>query len=902
MIPRRFNSAIKAGGLLFVMCAGAYFLWAWTPLPVIQDQLVRMPGTQPGQVMLEAPNRCFNCHGNYSSAVEPGFNWRGSMMAQASRDFLFWSCLTAAAQDSIWAVGRPNATDICERCHFPAGWLDSRSDPTNASRMVGADFDGVSCDFCHRMWNPFFETTHDGSREGDDWLGYWDETNASGTPSQPAADQTYVADATLAPSIRLFNGDDFFVANLPPSGYVESASGQYYIGSSPPKRASFADSGSRHQFLYSRFHKSRYFCSTCHDVSNPILANLGADPASPLPSELESAFSYFHVERTFSEFMLSDFGLQGGAATNPEFQAQGAPEVVHAASCQDCHMRDVSGVAASRGGMAVNRPAGSTEHPQSGLPLHDLTGGNAWVSWVLASTVPTSANYDALNDQLLNQGPAVLTLDLTQGLGVDPSAMLAGVDRAVQQLRLAATVQNLAYDPTTGTVSFRVLNNTGHKLLAGFPEGRRMFVNLRAYAGGALVYQVNPYDAVAGTLKGLAYQYIPDVGLPDPEPLGPDEVYIDELVYEMKPSSTLTGETKTFHFALADGRYKDNRIPPKGFRIADAPERLAVPVWHGSDTAGYFTAEEYAGGFDDVSLVLPVAADLVEVDLYYQTTSREYIEFLRDEINGTGNLTLSSPTPSGEPEAYVVQTDPFFSQLRAWGQTLWDLWVHNMNVSGATPLLMASASTGTTFGCEAPTPTLLSAIAGHMLITVTWTDEAVTDPDVTGYNLYYDQGGQVQLISALGLETSFADTNLTNGLEYCYTVASTYADCESPLSGVLCGTPSNQAGLIGVSLLETAGGTVFTAGGAVTFQATVVNNTGAPVADATVSLSVEGPSPASLVSNPSGADGIATASWVTRRRGPNRTLPGVYTATVTDVARADSVWDGIPISTSLTIQ
>jgi hypothetical protein len=72
---------------------------AWPTLPVADDPLVRMPGTQPNQVALEAPTRCLNCHGGYDPAVEPGFNWKGSMMAQAARDFLYWSCLTVAAQD-----------------------------------------------------------------------------------------------------------------------------------------------------------------------------------------------------------------------------------------------------------------------------------------------------------------------------------------------------------------------------------------------------------------------------------------------------------------------------------------------------------------------------------------------------------------------------------------------------------------------------------------------------------------------------------------------------------------------------------------------------------------------------------------------------------------------------------
>ncbi|MEJ2698015.1 MAG: hypothetical protein P8013_15390, partial [Candidatus Sulfobium sp.] len=73
--------------------------YAFTPLPVGDDPLVRMPGSQPpsdNNIALESPGRCQNCHAGYNSAVEPGFNWRGSMMAQAARDFLFFACLTVA--------------------------------------------------------------------------------------------------------------------------------------------------------------------------------------------------------------------------------------------------------------------------------------------------------------------------------------------------------------------------------------------------------------------------------------------------------------------------------------------------------------------------------------------------------------------------------------------------------------------------------------------------------------------------------------------------------------------------------------------------------------------------------------------------------------------------------------
>ena len=195
--------------------------------------------------------------------------------------------------------------------------------------------------------------------------------------------------------------------------------------------------------------------------------------------------------------MLSAYGAQGGAATNPEFQLQGAPDITHAAKCQDCHMRDVVGVGADKNG-AVLRPTESFEHPNSGQPLHDLTGGNMWVSAVLASAVPGSPNYILENDTDLNQGPGVLTLDLAQGQGIDPAAMLAGVDRARQQLLLAATIRNVEYKPSSGALTFQVLNNSAHKLISGFPEGRRMFVNIKAYQGETLIYEVNPYDAAAG--------------------------------------------------------------------------------------------------------------------------------------------------------------------------------------------------------------------------------------------------------------------------------------------------------------------------------------------------------------------------------------------------------------------
>ena len=91
--------------------------------------------------------------------------------------------------------------------------------------------------------------------------------------------------------------------------------------------------------------------------------------------------------------------------------------------------------------------------------------------------------------------------------------------------------------------------------------------------------------------------------------------------------------------------------------------------------------------------MVPPNANGVLVSLYYQGTSREYVSFLRDEINGTGT-SLPGLGALGDP-AYLAQSDPFFEGLSAWGNTIWALWDHNKNLPGAAPILMTEALVGT---------------------------------------------------------------------------------------------------------------------------------------------------------------------------------------------------------------
>ena len=657
---------------------------AWTPLAVEDDPLVRMPGTQPGQVVdLESDKQCLSCHAGGQYEME---NWKGSLMAQASRDPLFWAGLTVAAQDAVHVLGTPNAVDICVRCHFPQGWLDGRSDPVNCSAMRGEDYDGVSCKICHYLYDPFYQSTYDGTREGSDWTNYWDEA----TDIQSAIDATRNADAEAASAITFFNGNSFFSNNAPASaGYTENGGGHMFLvthttGINDGKRAPFADANAKHDMLYSRYHKSKYMCGTCHDISNPALANLAADPNEPLPSETQPAYSYAHVERTFSEFMLSGYGKIGGmAGTGPyspdQFRTSHAGNVI--ATCQDCHFRDIDGAAAAKGG--VVRPGESTDHPLSGVPEHRMIGGNLWIPYILASTVAASPNYSATNETLLKQGPAALTLDLSQGEALDPNLLLETVTRSAQMLQDSISMIHESYSMSNRTFTLRLQNHTGHKLISGYPEGRRMFLNIKAYVDDQVIYEINPYDNAVGTLKGLDSGY----SLNSPA-LEAWEEYKDEIVYEVHQSSWLLGVNETFHMALATERYKDNRILPQGFDITNAAVRLCEPVWHGqSDTnfyssSNFYTQAEYEGGYDEVTVELPIGTEKIEAGLYYQTTSREFIEFLRDEINGTGGTLTNT--------AYIAQTDPWFSGLKAWGDTIWQLWVNNKDIPGAAPVLMTN--------------------------------------------------------------------------------------------------------------------------------------------------------------------------------------------------------------------
>lgn len=137
----------------------------------------------------------------------------------------------------------------------------------------------------------------------------------------------------------------------------------------------------------------------------------------------------------------------------------------------------------------------------------------------------------------------------------------------------------------------------------------------------------------------------------------------------------------------------------------------------------------------------------------YQPTSWEYVQFL------------------------YLANDQESAFLGQEGVNMLDAWLHT---GMAEPYTMATITWTTTGGeeppptCAAPTPNLLSAISGNQEVLVDWSNEHSADPSVTGYQVYYDQAGKAQLITSVGLTTSYLDIGLTNGQEYCYKVTTLY--------------------------------------------------------------------------------------------------------------------------------
>jgi hypothetical protein len=481
-----------------------------------------LPGSQPFEAgILNPPTACAPCHGNYDVAVEPYRNWQGSMMSQASRDLLFEACLAVANQDA------PDSGDLCLRCHLPRGWLRGRSVPTDGSQMLESDETGVACDLCHRLVDPFYDPG-----------------------VNPLEDQAILAGLADPPA-------DF-------------GNGMFVVDPTGARRGPFTNANTGHPVLVSPFHREAALCGTCHDVSNPAFQKDGQGNYVPnalnQPAGSFSAHVLMPIERTYSEWFYSAYNTPQGVYA-PQFGGNKQ----YVSTCQDCHMRDVTG----KGCNLAEAPV------RTDLPLHDMTGGSTWLPGLLPILYPNIPNE------------------------VNPAALQAGIARARYMLQNAAT---LSTQQQGDTLAVTVTNETGHKLPTGYPEGRRMWLNLRFYdATQTLIAESGAYDPLTGVLSHDA-----EAKIYEAKP-GLDETVAPLVGVDPGPS---------FHFVLNNKIFKDNRIPPRGFA------NLAYADFGGTPVEATYADGQY---WDETPYAIPPGAASVAITLYYQSTSKEYVEFLRDE-------------------------------------------------------------------------------------------------------------------------------------------------------------------------------------------------------------------------------------------------------------------------------
>ncbi len=285
-------------------------------------------------------------------------------------------------------------------------------------------------------------------------------------------------------------------------------------------------------------------------------------------------------------------------------------------TCQSCHMPVVDH------DVQVATFGSFPDTLRSGVSRHDLLGAASWQLRAIASAIP----------------------DVPAGLAAHLSDNATRIEAFV---RTSARVEIMAsaLAGTSATATVRVTNLTGHKLPTGYTEGRRMWLELdvlddtgRSVAGSAR------YDAATGMLEADAQA----------------RTYEARFGERQADGSV----TPSFHFALADTLMLDTRIPPEGFTPGATDDDLPLGRDYGDGAGGYHN-------YDEISYTLPGLCGTgslhLRARLRYQATTREYIEFLRDNAG-----------PSADP---AVPTG-------GWGRVAYDAWDTH---GGATPTEIASA-------------------------------------------------------------------------------------------------------------------------------------------------------------------------------------------------------------------
>jgi len=287
------------------------------------------------------------------------------------------------------------------------------------------------------------------------------------------------------------------------------------------------------------------------------------------------------------------------------------------------------------------------------LPVHAFAGGNTWVPGIIKGQYAAG---------IVGNG------------GLDRAASYdQTIAWAREKLTGAATVATTipAYTPPVGAtpgsmaVRVKVTNLSGHKLPSGYAEGRRMWMNLQVRdANGGLVFESGAYDGASATLTVDAQARVYEVLQGIYNHNGTSQCDVED-----------GGGNPMFHFVLNDCIAKDNRIPPLGFN----PATVGDPNGYTLRPVGATYPETSPGSgilvnYDSIDYALAVPPGTVgpltaTARLYYQTSSRDYIEFLRDQAAANATPGENAMCSGGPGRPFAVGP-----QASTRGQYVYDLW------------------------------------------------------------------------------------------------------------------------------------------------------------------------------------------------------------------------------------
>ncbi|UCF81463.1 MAG: hypothetical protein JSV08_03375, partial [Acidobacteriota bacterium] len=346
------------------------------------------------------------------------------------------------------------------------------------------------------------------------------------------------------------------------------------------------------------------------------------------------------------------------------------------------------------------KAAGGGAPVRAEVPMHQFAGGNVWMLELLDAEMGLGReeNFAWTMTQALDM---LQTKSATMALGLPPS---------IEEGYLMA-------------VDVTITNLTGHKLPTGYPEGRRMWLNLTASdVGSGVFFESGAYDPLTAVLTK------------DPQ----------VKIYEAKPGIWGTGPT--FHFVLNNYYPKDNRIPPLGFipDIETEPKGYSYPDLGGGVLAHY----------DTTTYLVPVPLGVtdpvtVTATLRYQSSSKEYIDFLVSEntttTRGTEMLAL-----------WEKQVLPPPDPPRIYGK------------SAPVDMVSQSADVPATLCVSGVPPDTFLLVDKTGFVALDWTPEANT----AFYRVYrYTLPDMSDIPTVIDLYDDFYDDDvLGDGLDYYYKI------------------------------------------------------------------------------------------------------------------------------------